>query len=500
MKLKFLPLIALIFLVLGCEKDKLSTSLKPDFSVTKQEVFAGESVVFTDQSEGQPSSWSWEFEGGSPAKSDLSSPTVTYNQPGTYAVTLEIKNSKTTLVEKKTGFITVNYRDIAADFTVSATTIKQNESVTFTDKSLGMPTQWAWEFKSGSTVLTSTIQNPTINFTVPGVYTVTLRATNPKGAKTVTKTNQITVVDITSVEAAFTSDQTATYTGGSIKFTDQSIGTVTKWDWTFEGASVTTSTSQNPTVTYPTAGRYKVKLVASNTVKSSTIEKTAYVLVVPGGSLTAFYPLDGYIDDAGPSKLTSTAVGTVTYDADRNGASGKTGVFGSTGGFIVPDNNAMNFGSGDYSVSVWIKTSLKTIAMIWQESGSKGSGDNQTWLRIHSSTTNLTTFSTEDVTLGSTIHLTEQAHGNAALNSDGAWHHIVTTRQGLVTTIYVDGVKIAERTSTNGVKVTSNGGTFKVGMQENATGYLNKFNGMIDDLIIYKKALSQAEVTALKNL
>lgn len=500
MKSKFLPLIALLLIVLSCKKDELSKTIKPDFSVASQQVLAGESVVFKDESEGQPSSWSWEFEGGTPAKSDLSGPTVVYNQPGTYAVTLEIKNSKTSAIEKKTGFITVNYKDVAADFSASAVAIKQDESVVFTDKSTGMPTTWAWEFKSGTTVITSTLQNPTIKFTVPGVYTVKLVATNPKGPSTVSKTDLITVVDITSVEAAFDSDQSATYTGGSIKFTDKSIGTATSWNWTFEGASVQSSTSQNPTVTYSTAGRYKVKLVASNAAKSSTIEKEDYVLVVPGGSLSAFYPLNGNINDAGPSKLSSTPVGTVTFDTDRTNAASRTGSFGATGGFIVPDNDAMNFGTDDYSVSVWIKTSLTSSGMVWQESGAKAAGDNQTWLRILGSTTNLTSFSTEDAAGGSTINLTAAANGAVARTNNDVWHHIVTTRQGLVTTIYIDGVKIAERSSTVGVKTTSNQGTFKIGMQENASGYLNRFNGLIDDLIIYKKALTQAEVTALKNL
>lgn len=499
MKNKLLPFLVLISAFLGCKKDELA-AIKPDFSVVSQQVLAGESIAFIDKSEGQPSSWSWEFEGGTPAKSDLSGPTVTYNQPGTYAVTLEIKNSKTSAVEKKTGFITVNYRAVAADFISSSTTIKQEETVTFTDKSTGMPNKWAWEFKSGSTVITSDQQNPAIKFSVPGIYTVTLVATNPKGANTVTKTNLITVVDITSVEADFDSDQTATYTGGSIQFNDKSIGTATTWSWTFEGASVATSAVQNPKVTYATAGRYKVKLVVANTVKSSTIEKTAYILVVPGSSLTAFYPLNGNINDAGPSKLASTSVGTVGFDADRNSAAGRTGVFNNTGGFIVPDNEAMNFGTGDYSVSVWIKTSLTSSGMVWQESGGKGSGDNQTWVRILGTATNLTSFSTEDAAGGSTINLTTAANGAAAKTNDGFWHHIVTTRQGLITTIYIDGVKVMERSSTVGVKVTANEGSFKVGMQENTAGYTNRFIGLIDDVIIYKKALTQAEVTALKNL
>ncbi|TKC09891.1 PKD domain-containing protein [Pedobacter polaris] len=499
MKLKFLPVIVLILFVLGCKKDELSKELKPNFSVVSQQILAGESVVFSDLSEGQASSWSWEFEGGTPAVSELSGPTVTYNQPGTYAVSLTVKNSATTAVEKKTAYITVSYRDITADFTVATTSIKQNESITFTDKSLGMPTQWAWEFKSGATVLTSTSQNPSMIFTVPGVYTVTLTATNPKGAQTVTKTNLLTVVDITSVEANFDSDQTATYTGGSIKFNDKSIGTATAWAWTFEGASVGSSTVQNPTVSYASPGRYKVKLVASNTVKTSTIEKTAYILVVPGGSLTAFYPLNGSINDAGPSKLVSTPVGTVGFEADRTAAEGRTGIFGSTGGFIVPDNEAMNFGTGDYSVSVWVKTSTTTRGMIWQESGAKGSKDNQTWVRILNSATQVTSFSTEDEINGSSIHLNNANDGAVASMNDGAWHHIVTTRKGTLTAIYIDGVKIKEATA-SGIKNVSNQSPFKVGLQEGTGGYNNQYNGLMDDLIIYKKALTQAEVTALKNL
>ncbi len=500
MKNKLFTLLWVVLSITACKKDEIS-KLTPNFSTTTQQVLAGDQVTFTDLSEGQPSSWNWEFEGGTPAKSDLSSPAVTYNQPGTYAVTLEIKNSQTSAVEKKTGYITVSYRDVAADFTASSVAIKQDESVTFTDKSAGLPNKWAWEFKSGSTVLTSAEQNPVIKFTVPGIYTVTLVATNPKGSSTLVKQNLVNVIDITSVEADFSSDQTATYTGGDITFTDKSIGTATTWSWTFDGPATLTAASQNPKMTFTTPGRYKVKLVASNTVKSSTKEKESYILVVPGAGLTAFYPLNGSIDDAGPSKLVSTPVGTVTFEsADRNATVGKTAQFNGSGGFMVPDNDAMNFGTGDYSISCWVKTTTKSSGMVWQESGAKAGGDNQTWLRIMGSATNLTSFSTEDASGGTTINLTLAANGTVAATNDDIWHHIVCTRQGTLTTIYIDGVKIKEMTTTTAVKTTSNNENFKVGMQENASGYLNKYIGLIDDVIIYKKALTQAEVTVLKNL
>lgn len=501
MKNRIFTLLGLLILLCSCQKDESFVPLKANFTVPSQQVLAGESISFTDVSEGQPSSWSWEFEGGTPAKSDLSAPVVTYDQPGTYSVSLEIKNSRTASIEKKTGYITVDYRDVEADFTASSTTIMQDESIKFTDKSSGMPNKWEWEFKSGTTIITSAEQSPSIKFSVPGVYSVTLVVTNPKGSHNVVRAELITVVDVTSIEADFDSDQPATYTGGSIKFSDKSVGTATTWNWTFEGASVTTSNIQNPIVIYPNPGRYKVKLVAANSVRSSTIEKAGYIMVVPGGSLTAFYPMDGSINDAGPSKLISTAVGTVTFDGtDRTSAAGRAGAFNGTGGFFVPDNDAMNFGTGDYSVSCWMKTSTTVRGMIWQESGAKGSGDNQTWLRILGSATNLTSFSTEDPTGGSTINLTTAANGSVATTNDGKWHHIVCVRQGAVTALYIDGAKIKEATSPTGVKTTSNNAAFKVGMQEGTAGYSNPFNGQIDDLIIYKKALSQAEITVLKNL
>ncbi len=498
---RLLIVIAAFALFNACKKDNDARPLRADFKTETQEFLAGDLVKFEDISEGQPATWNWEFEGGDPASSDLSGPEVRYNEPGTYSVTLTISNKHNTSTETKQGYIKIGYRQVEAAFTISATAVNQHVPVTFTDNSTGMPTAWAWEFRSGNTVLTSNEKSPVITFEEPGLYTVTLKVSNPVGEDTEVKTDVLTIVDLTSVEAQFTSTFRATYAGGSIQFNDASIGTATAWEWTFEGADVTTSTEQNPSVQYSTPGRYKVKLVASNDVRESTIEKTDYILVVPGTGLTAFYPLDGSIDDAGPSKLSSEAKGTIAFtQPDRRGNAESAGLFNGTGGFYVADDDAMNFGVGDYTVSVWYKTNTSARGMIWQESGALGSGDNQTWLRILGSATNLTSFSTEDNTGGSTINLTTANSGAAATTNDGTWHHVVCVRSGAVTALYIDGVKIREATSATGAKTTSNNAGFKVGMQEGTAGFSNAFNGQIDDLIIYKRALSQSEITVLKDL
>jgi PKD repeat protein len=65
-------------------------------------------------------------------------------------------------------------------------------TVTFTDASTQTPTSWAWDFGDGST---STLQNPTHQYTVPGTYTVTLTATNVCGSDSEVKTDYVYVED-----------------------------------------------------------------------------------------------------------------------------------------------------------------------------------------------------------------------------------------------------------------------------------------------------------------
>ncbi len=82
-----------------------------------------------------------------------------------------------------------------ADFTASATTISQGQSVTFTDTSINIPSSWSWSFPGGNPS-TSTSQNPTVTYNTAGVYNVTLTAANAFGQDTETKTDYITVTEV----------------------------------------------------------------------------------------------------------------------------------------------------------------------------------------------------------------------------------------------------------------------------------------------------------------
>jgi len=81
----------------------------------------------------------------------------------------------------------------------SATPLSGNAplSVTFTDSSTGNITDWSWDFGDGNT---STDQNPTNNYTTPGVYDVTLTVTTSEGwTDSETKTEYIYVTNATVI-------------------------------------------------------------------------------------------------------------------------------------------------------------------------------------------------------------------------------------------------------------------------------------------------------------
>jgi PKD repeat protein len=79
-----------------------------DFTSDRQVICAGQTVNFTDLSAYVPTSWSWSFTGGTPATSTLQNPSIVYNTPGTYAVTLTATNVNGSDVETKTAYITVS--------------------------------------------------------------------------------------------------------------------------------------------------------------------------------------------------------------------------------------------------------------------------------------------------------------------------------------------------------------------------------------------------------
>jgi serine protease len=79
--------------------------------------------------------------------------------------------------------------------------------------------------------------------------------------------------------ADFSASSTTICAGTTVTFTDNSAPAATSWSWTFPGGNASSTTVQNPTVTYNTAGTYNVTLTATNSSGSNTSTKSGYIVV-----------------------------------------------------------------------------------------------------------------------------------------------------------------------------------------------------------------------------
>jgi PKD repeat protein len=105
--------------------------------------------------------------------------------------------------------------------------------------------------------------------------------------------------------ASFTASPTSGPAPLVVQFTDTSTNGPTSWLWNFGDG--TTSTAQNPSHTFTTAGSYQVTLTATNTQGSNT--STATTITVAGAQ-TVFTPTkDSFVNSGSPNKN----YGTLNY-------------------------------------------------------------------------------------------------------------------------------------------------------------------------------------------
>ncbi len=151
-------------------------------------------VTFTDTSEGDIDEWFWDF--GDGGESTRQNPTHTYNFDGEWLASLTVKNSAGS--DMATTWVTIGVEGLEAYFTASPSRGTAPLTVTFSDDSSGDPESYEWNFDNGRTFPARNA--PSITYTSPGTYDVTLTVT--AGDDTDTKTVRITVASPTTAPTA----------------------------------------------------------------------------------------------------------------------------------------------------------------------------------------------------------------------------------------------------------------------------------------------------------
>lgn len=191
-------------------------------------------------------------------------------------------------------------------FTASKTTVEIGEDIQFTNTSENA-TAFRWSFGDGTT---SKEIAPKKSYTSSGVYVVSLVSTGPGGSTISNATITVTPDANFTVEDA---DDLVALT--PVQFTNLSRG-ADSYSWSFGNAANSTSTAENPTFTYLTAGTYTVTLTAISAAGESTF--TQQVVVEAATPELYFIEYNaGFI-----RKLKLDGSGEVTNFLDINGKGG----------------------------------------------------------------------------------------------------------------------------------------------------------------------------------
>ena len=202
-------------------------ALSPSFTASPTTGTAPLAVTFSDTSGGRITGWLWDF--GDGTTSTDKDPLHTYTIPGSYRVNLTVTGPGGTKILEKPGYISVRSPGIYADFTVSPVGGTAPLMVKCTDKSIGSPTRYNYNFGDGVTIQGP---NPGHTYKYPGTYNITLtvtkydRTTNSLISSSTTRTNVITVSKIPFVMpvAKFTATPVNGPAPLTVTFTDLSTG------------------------------------------------------------------------------------------------------------------------------------------------------------------------------------------------------------------------------------------------------------------------------------
>jgi len=162
----------------------IESVLNADFEADPTDICFGGTVDFTNLSIGE-NSYAWTFEGGTPATSSEENPSVVYNTPGYYDVSLEVTSSGgDTHTSTKTEYISVFDDPAQADQPEGETDVCTNQIYTYSIAEVPYTQEYEWVLNpadAGYFTWQDTIATLETDVEWTGDFTIKVRSTNTCG-------------------------------------------------------------------------------------------------------------------------------------------------------------------------------------------------------------------------------------------------------------------------------------------------------------------------------
>jgi len=229
-------------------------------------------ITFSDQSVSSSNivSRNWTFVGGTPANSNSSNPTVSYNTAGTFPITLTVTNANG-CTSTDTDTVRIGTPPVV-NFNANPRDTCAQIAIAFTDLS-PLGDRWLWEFGDGGESLE---RNPTYLYVDTGYFEVRLTVWNNGCANTLSIPNYI---HITPPIPAFTVKRNCS-TDRTFIIEENSIGADSLfWDY---GDGTTGVNFRDHVHTFPNNGTFTIRLTVFNfTTGCSRILETEVTISEP---------------------------------------------------------------------------------------------------------------------------------------------------------------------------------------------------------------------------
>ena len=234
-------------------------------------------------------------------------------------------------------------------------------------------------------------------------------------------------------------------------------------------------------------------------ILSITLTLSAFTQVpsnVPTDGLVGWWPFNGNANDESGNGNHGTVIGEVPLTTDRNGNPNSAYSFlGSSSSYININQNASfsNFSDG-FTLSAW---SLSSTGSSTGRVLSLGNTDAN-GLGFH-----ISFFPNMGIILQNGLGGSSNSYGNwsnAVSNLQiNSWNHVVLTANFASGnwSVYHNGNLVLSGTSNSTTLLNFQSNTFNIGRK--ATSAFDPWNGKIDDIGIWNRALTPEEVTALYN-
>jgi hypothetical protein len=294
--------------------------------------------------------------------------------------------------------------------------------------------------------------------------------------------NEISITFTAAVPvASFSATPTIGPVPLTVAFTDSSTGSITSWAWDF--GDNTTSTVQRPNHTYTAVDTYTVQLTVSGPDGSDAATTT--IIVSPQIPDLVATLVAAYSFDEGSGTTVADASGNANDGTISGAAWSSQGKFGgalafdgSNGWVTIADAPNLDLTTG-MTLEAWV---YPTAAL---------SGWCTVVMKEHFSSAVYYLFANSDTNQPATgvfVGSEQMLRGGTPLATN-TWTHLATTYNGTMQHLYVNGVRVASQPQVGPILAST--APLRIGGNSVMGEY---FQGRIDNVRIYNRALSASEI------